>query len=83
MFTAALCCGGGFLVSAVGVSIHNIWLVYLGYGVLGGIGLGHRLHLAGLDADQMVPGPAGHGDRHGDHGLRRRRLHRLAAVGRG
>ena len=41
----------------------------------------HRLHLAGLDADQVVPRPAGHGDRHGDHGLRRRRLHRLAAVG--
>ena len=41
----------------------------------------HRLHLAGLDADQMVPRPARHGDRHGDHGLRRRRLHRLAALG--
>ncbi len=40
-----------------------------------------RLHLAGQDADQLVPRPAGHGDRHGDHGLRRRRLHRLAAVG--
>ena len=40
-----------------------------------------RLHLAGLDADQMVPRPAGHGHRHGHHGLRRRRLHRLAAVG--
>ena len=40
-----------------------------------------RLHFAGLDADQMVSRPAGHGDRHGDHGLRRRRFHRLAAVG--
>ena len=40
-----------------------------------------RLHFAGLDADQMVPRPAGHGDRHGDHGLRRRRDDRLAAVG--
>ena len=37
---AALCLGGGFLVSALGVYIHNIWLVYLGYGVLGGFGLG-------------------------------------------
>ena len=26
--------------SAIGVYIHNIWLVYLGYGVLGGCGLG-------------------------------------------
>jgi len=40
MFTAALCFGGGFLVSAYGVSVHNLWIVYLGYGVLGGIGLG-------------------------------------------
>jgi MFS family permease len=40
MFTAALCFGGGFLVSAAGVYAHNIWIVYLGYGVLGGIALG-------------------------------------------
>ena len=40
MFTAALCFGGGFLVSAYGVWTHQLWLVYLGYGVLGGIGLG-------------------------------------------
>ncbi len=40
MFVAACCFGGGFLVSALGVSLHQIWLVYLGYGVLGGIGLG-------------------------------------------
>jgi MFS family permease len=40
MFTAALCFGGGFLIAAVGVHVHNIWIVYLGYGVLGGIALG-------------------------------------------
>jgi MFS family permease len=40
MVTAALCWAGGFLVSAVGVWAHNIWLIYLGYGVLGGCGLG-------------------------------------------
>lgn len=40
MFVAACCFGGGFLVSAIGVHLHQIWLVYLGYGVLGGIGLG-------------------------------------------
>ena len=37
---AALCWSAGFLVSAVGVRLHNIWLLYLGYGVLGGCGLG-------------------------------------------
>jgi len=40
MFTAACCFGGGFLVSAAGVYAHNLWIVYLGYGLLGGIGLG-------------------------------------------
>ncbi len=37
----AACAGGpASCVSALGVYIHNIWVVYLGYGVLGGIGLG-------------------------------------------
>lgn len=40
MFVAACCFGGGFLISALGVHLHEIWLVYLGYGVIGGIGLG-------------------------------------------
>jgi MFS family permease len=40
MFTAGLCWAGGFFLSAFGVYVHNIWLVYLGYGVLGGFGLG-------------------------------------------
>jgi MFS family permease len=40
MVASALCFGGGFLVSALGVSTHQLWIVYLGYGVLGGIGLG-------------------------------------------
>ena len=40
MFTAACCFGSGFLVSALGVRLHQLWLIYLGYGVLGGCGLG-------------------------------------------
>ena len=40
MFVAALCFGGGFLVSAVGIAQHQLWLLYLGYGALGGCGLG-------------------------------------------
>src|SRR6202050_4010862 len=40
MFTAALCWAGGFLISAFGVYIHNIWVVYFGYGLIGGIALG-------------------------------------------
>jgi len=37
---AACCWSLGFIFSAVGVRIHNISLLYLGYGVLGGCGLG-------------------------------------------
>src|SRR6267142_279455 len=37
---AACCWGGGFLLAAIGVKRHQIGLVYLGYGVIGGCGLG-------------------------------------------
>jgi MFS family permease len=37
---AAFCWGGGFLLSALGVYLHQIWLMWLGSGVIGGIGLG-------------------------------------------
>ena len=40
MLASALCFSSGFFVSAIGIELHSIWLVYLGYGVLGGIGLG-------------------------------------------
>src|SRR5829696_4844840 len=40
MFTAALCWSGGFAIAALGVATSQLWLLYLGYGVLGGIGLG-------------------------------------------
>jgi len=40
MATAAVCFGGGFIISAFGVWWHQLWLIYLGYGVIGGCGLG-------------------------------------------
>jgi MFS family permease len=40
MFVSACCWGLGFLVAAAGISGRHLWLVYLGYGVIGGIGLG-------------------------------------------
>jgi MFS family permease len=40
MFTSALCFSGGFILAALGVTLHQFWIVMLGYGVLGGIGLG-------------------------------------------
>ncbi|HKK22441.1 MAG TPA: MFS transporter, partial [Pseudohaliea sp.] len=37
---AALCFGGGFWVSGLGIWLHSLPLTILGYGVLGGVGLG-------------------------------------------
>ena len=37
---AACLWGGGYLVGGLGILIHELWLVYLGYGVIGGCGLG-------------------------------------------
>jgi MFS family permease len=37
---AAICWGGGFLIGAYAVYIHQLWLLWLGVGVIGGIGLG-------------------------------------------
>src|SRR5215470_4470275 len=40
MFVAACFWASGFLVGALGIGTGQLWLVYLGYGVIGGIGLG-------------------------------------------
>jgi len=37
---AAVCWCGGMLVSALGVHVHQFWLMLLGSGVIGGVGLG-------------------------------------------
>src|SRR5258708_6950019 len=37
---AALCWGGGFLISALGVYLHQIALLWVGSGIVGGCGLG-------------------------------------------
>ncbi|WP_116450839.1 OFA family MFS transporter [Blastococcus litoris] len=40
MATAAVFWSTGFLVGSLGIATSQLWLVYLGYGVIGGIGLG-------------------------------------------
>ncbi|MET7247563.1 OFA family MFS transporter [Methylobacterium sp. EM32] len=37
---AALAWGGGFLIGALGVYLHQLWLIWLGMGLIGGMGLG-------------------------------------------
>jgi len=39
-FVAALCWSGGLLIGAVGIVFHQLWVLWIGTGVLGGIGLG-------------------------------------------
>ena len=40
MAYAAVCFGMGFVIGSLGITTHQLWLVYLGYGVVGGTGLG-------------------------------------------
>ncbi|MBV8922249.1 OFA family MFS transporter [Bradyrhizobium sp.] len=37
---AACCWGGGLLMGAFGIYVHQLWIMWLGAGVIGGIGLG-------------------------------------------
>ncbi len=39
-FVAALCWCGGLMISAAGVYLHQLWMMWLGSGFIGGIGLG-------------------------------------------
>ena len=39
-FVAALCWGGGLLIGAFGIYVHQLWIMWLGAGVIGGVGLG-------------------------------------------
>ena len=39
-FVSACCWCGGLLISAIGIRYHQLWLLWLGSGVIGGIGLG-------------------------------------------
>lgn len=40
MFTSAVFWVTGFLIGSLGIATQQLWLLYLGYGVIGGIGLG-------------------------------------------
>jgi len=37
---AACCWGGGLLIGAFGVYVHQLWIMWLGSGIIGGVGLG-------------------------------------------
>ena len=37
---SAVCWGGGYIIGGIGIATHQLWLLYFGYGVIGGCGLG-------------------------------------------
>jgi MFS family permease len=37
---AALCWCGGFVLGAIGIYLHQLWILWLGMGLIGGVGLG-------------------------------------------
>jgi MFS family permease len=39
-FVSTVCWCGGLLISAAGVYLHQLWMLWLGSGVIGGVGLG-------------------------------------------
>ncbi len=65
-------------MSAVGVWLHQIWLLYLGYGVLGGIGLGLGYISPVSTLIKWFPDRPGMATGLAHHGLRRRGDDRLA-----
>jgi MFS family permease len=40
MFASAVCFSLGFFIAYFGVVLHQLWIIFLGYGVVGGTGLG-------------------------------------------
>ena len=78
---SAMCWCGGLVLSAIGVYSHQLWLMWLGSGVIGGIGLGLGYISPVSTLIKWFPDRRGMATGHGDHGLRRRRDDRLAACG--
>ena len=79
MAVSSACFVGGFLISALGLYLRQYWMVVVGYGFVGGIGLGIGYISPVSTLIKWFPDRPGLSTGIGDHGLRRRRAHRLAA----
>src|ERR1700722_2264168 len=69
---AALFFGLGLLIGGIGLAVKQSYLVFLGMGVVGGVGCG--LGYTGQHPGEMVSGSPRNGHGHGYYGLRRRGL---------
>ena len=67
----------GIMLASLARDAGDLWLLILGYGVLGGFGLGPGLHRADRHAAEVVPGQARAHHRHRRRRLRLRRRHHL------
>src|ERR1700685_4176527 len=76
---AALCWSGGLLIGAFGIYVHQLWIMWLGAGVIGGVRLRPGYIFPGPHLVQLFSRSSRHGDRHGHHGVWRRRHDRCAA----
>ncbi len=61
---AAFCWAGGLVIGAIGIYVHQLWLMWLGSGVIGGVGPGLGYISPVSTLVKLVSGPARHGDRH-------------------
>src|SRR5260221_11407337 len=66
---AACCWAGGLALAAVGVQAHQLWLLWLGAGGIGGIGLGLGYISPVSTPVKWVPGPRGMATRLADVGF--------------
>src|SRR2546421_10475884 len=58
-FAAAFCWCGGLVISAIGVIAHQIWLLWVGSGIIGGAGTGLGVNSPVSALLKVVPHPPG------------------------
>ena len=58
------------MITSLGVSFHQLWLIWLrGMGVIGGIGLGTWLYFSSININQMVSRQKRFSNRYGNYGI--------------
>jgi MFS family permease len=79
MLVSSACFVSGFLISALGLYLRQYWMVVVGYGFVGGIGLGIGYISPVSTLIKWFPDRARSVHRYRDHGVRRWRADRVTA----